>query len=215
MAKKTPQIHLRRRQLDQRYSMQRDDLYHVPTGLPVPMDDGATDHLVGSELPAITLAGTDERTDYLRDAGRRSTVFFFYPRTGQPHVPAPDGWDAIPGARGCTPQNAAYRDKYAEFNRLGVHVFGVSVQSSAYQQEFAKRNHIPFPILSDEGGEWVRAARLPTFDFNGQTLTKRFTLFVEGGIVKKVFYPVFPSDKDAEIVLSWLNIRISCSIIED
>ena len=185
--------------------MNRSDLYDLPKGLPVPNDDGATDHLDGAELPSVMLAATDSKTHDIRQLASKPTVFFFYPRTGQPHEPAPEGWDKIPGARGCTPQNCAYRDRYAEFRELGVQVFGVSVQTTEYQKEFVQRNNITFPLLSDDHHQWVRAAKLPTFDFNGMTLTKRFTLFAKEGVIRKVFYPVFPSDKDAEMVLSWLR----------
>lgn len=181
------------------------DLYNLPSGLPVPTDDGATDHLVGTTLPPIELTATDGEKYNLQQLASRPTVFFFYPRTGQPHEPAPEGWDEIPGARGCTLQSFAYRDKYTEFDDLGVQIFGVSVQTTTYQKEFSERNAIPFLLLSDCEYQWVNAANLPTFDFNGLRLTKRFTLFASDGVIQKVFYPVFPSDKDAETVLAWLK----------
>lgn len=181
------------------------DLHSLPQDLPVPTDDGATDHLVGARVPAITLPGTDGSSHDVSDLGLRPTVFFFYPRTGRPEESVPEGWDAIPGARGCTPQGCAYRDRYEEFSALGVRVFGVSVQTTEYQTEFVERNRIPFPLLSDVERAWIDAARLPTFMFDGMTLSRRFTLFVEGGMIRKVFYPVFPSDKDAETVLIWLK----------
>jgi peroxiredoxin len=136
------------------------------------------------------------------------TVVYVYPRTGRPGVALPDGWDAIPGARGCTPQSCSFRDHFAELTQLGVaRVFGLSAQDTAYQREAAERLHLPFPVLSDEGLKLTRALNLPTFSVAGMTLIKRMALVIEDGTIVKVFYPVFPPDKNAEEVAAWLKSR--------
>ena len=188
--------------------MRVNDLLNLPPDLPIPRDDGATDHLPGAAVPAIALPATDGSTVRLDGPDAPRTVVFAYPRTGRPGEDPPGGleaWNAIPGARGCTPQACAYRDRYAELQALGVRVFGLSTQDTAYQLEAVERLHLPFPILSDERLEFGRALRLPTFETTGLTLFKRFTLVIRGGRIEHVFYPVFPSDRDADQVIAWLR----------
>lgn len=130
---------------------------------------------------------------------------YAYPKTGVPGVPMPDGWDAIPGARGCTPQALAFKDHAEEIAEFGARVFGLSTQTTEYQRELVERLHLPFAILSDEALSLTRALQLPTFEVEGETLLKRLTLIVNEGAVEHAFYPVFPSDKAAETVLAWLR----------
>ena len=175
--------------------------------LPVPEDDGAARHLPGRRMPAIALAATDGAiVDLSRLRGL--TVVYAYPRTGQPGEPNPDGWEAIPGARGCTPQTCAFRDLFAELRSLGVsHLFGLSTQDTRYQREAAERLHLPFAILSDAALALTRALRLPTFETHGMTLLRRLTFIVRGGVIEHVFYPVFPPDQNAGEVAAWLKAR--------
>jgi peroxiredoxin len=177
----------------------------LPDGLPVPQDDGAASHLTGRRLPSLALAATDgSRVDLSTLTGR--VVVYIYPRTGQPGQPNPDGWDAIPGARGCTPQSCSLRDHFAELKALGVaRLFGLSTQNTDYQREAAERLHLPFPILSDQNLALTRALALPTFEAAGMTLLKRMALVIEDGVIVKVFYPVFPPDQNAGEVIAWLR----------
>jgi peroxiredoxin len=181
----------------------------LPAGLPVPVDDGAADHLRGMPVPSIALPSTSGRTVDL-SALRGRTVVYIYPRTGRPDKEVPKGWDEIPGARGCTPQSCAFRDSYAQFETLGARVFGLSTQTTAYQQEAKSRLHLPFELLSDADLALTRALRLPTFEFawsfgdQPATLIKRLTLVIRDGRIERVFYPVFPPDKNAEEVHAWL-----------
>jgi peroxiredoxin len=179
----------------------------LPPGLPVPEDDGAADHLTGMALPGVRLPSTLGGTADLAELSRDRLVAYVYPRTGTPGQPSPTGWDDIPGARGCTPQSCAYRDSLAEFTSLGATVLGVSRQSPDDQREFAEREHIPFPLLSDLDLRLRDTLRLPTFDVEGMTLYKRLTLIAEGGKIVKAFYPVFPPDRNAADVLAWLATR--------
>jgi peroxiredoxin len=173
--------------------------------IPAPVDDGAASHLVGMKVASVSLPATDGRTIDL-SALRGRTVMYAYPRTGKPGIENPDGWDQIPGARGCTPQSCAFRDRFAVLKSLGVeYIFGLSTQSTAYQQEAAERLHLPFAILSDEHLAFASAMRLPTFETGGMTLLKRLTLVIDDGVVEHVFYPVFPPDQDATNVMSWLK----------
>ncbi len=187
--------------------MRSDDLYSVPAGLPVPEDDGACDHLAGMEVPAIPLPATVGPPVTIGAATTRWTVVYAYPKTGVPDKSSPPGWDEIPGARGCTPQNCAFRDHYAELQRLGASVYGLSTQSTAYQQEMAARLHLPFPVLSDASLALTRALRLPTFTFAGETVIRRLSLILEGRKIVHVIYPVYPSNADAPAVMEWLTGR--------
>jgi peroxiredoxin len=177
----------------------------LPEDLPVPQDDGAARHLSGAKLPAIALAATDGTTvDLSRLAGR--SVVYVYPRTGRPGQDLPTGWNAIPGARGCTPQSCGFRDHFAELKALGVaQLYGLSTQDTAYQREAAERLHLPFAILSDVALKLTNALRLPTFSVDGMTLIRRMAWVVDDGTIAKVFYPVFPPDRNAEEVLAWLK----------
>jgi peroxiredoxin len=180
-----------------------DDLHTLPAGLPAPADDGACDHLVGLAVPPIALPSTSgEQVDLAALSGR--TVVYAYPRTGQPDRDPPPGWDAIPGARGCTPEACSFRDHHQELRSLGARVFGLSTQETAYQQEAAARLHLPFELLSDADLALTGALRLPTFDVAGMTLLKRLTLVITDGRIEHVWYPVFPPDTHAEVVGAWL-----------
>ena len=176
------------------------DPYVLPEGLPVPVDDGAADHLAGSELPDLVLPSSQGAVNV-----RDFEVLYVYPRTGRPGQDLLPGWDDIPGARGCTPQSCAFRDHNAELAALGARVAGLSAQSLDDQIEFAERNHMPFPVISDEWLDLARDPGLPTFDVDGLTLYKRLALVAERGRIVKVFYPVFPADRNAQDVVDWLG----------
>jgi peroxiredoxin (alkyl hydroperoxide reductase subunit C) len=185
--------------------MDERSLTTLPAGLPVPVDDGAAAHLTGALLPHVALRATDG-SDVDLAAVPGTVVVFAYPRTGRPGEPSlVDDWDAIPGARGCTPHTSAFRDLHAEFGALGARVFGLSTQDHAYQREMVERLHVPFPVLSDAALELTRVLRLPTFEVAGQTLLKRIAWIARDGAIERVFYPVFPPDRNAADVLAALR----------
>jgi peroxiredoxin len=182
------------------------DVYTLPPDLPAPVDDGAADHLLGTMLPQLTLESSQGPVS-MRELSRDRLVLYVYPRAGRPGHPSPAGWDDIPGARGCTPQSCAFRDHAADLAELGASLAGSSAQTLDDQVEFAERNHIPYPVIADPELRLGQALRLPTFDVEGVTLYKRITLVVEACAIAKVFYPVFPPDKNAEEVVTWLRGR--------
>jgi peroxiredoxin len=181
-----------------------DSFYELPPNLPIPVDDGACRHLSGLRVPSVPLPSTAGRVVNLGSLAGW-TVVYCYPRTGRPGEESPQGWDAIPGARGCTPQSCAFRDHHAEFDALGARVFGLSAQTTDYQQEAVARLRLPFELLSDADLAFARALRLPTFRVESMTLIKRLTLVLRDGRVAKAFYPVFPPDTNAEDVVAWLS----------
>ena len=170
----------------------------------MPEDDGSARHLAGMRVPAVGLPSTrggEVRLDRLE--GR--TVLFCYPRTGRPGEENPPGWDAIPGARGCTPEMCGIRDARAQFADLGARVLALSTQEEAYQGEMAERLELPFEVLSDADLRLVGALSLPTFEAAGARLVKRLTLVIDDGRIEHVFYPVFPPDGHAGEVIEWLR----------
>ena len=170
----------------------------------VPQDDGAVKHLLGMEVPRIALQATDATTVDL--CGPGLSVVYAYPRTSPPGGDALDGWDAIPGARGCTPQSCAFRDHFAELKELGVsRLFGLSTQTTEYQREAAERLHLPFPLLSDHSLRLASALGLPMFQASGLTLLRRLTMIIQAGVIRHVFYPVHPPEENADAVISWLK----------
>jgi peroxiredoxin len=182
------------------------DLFALPPDLPVPEDDGACDHLLGKMLPQLTLESSQGPVS-MRALSMDRLVLYVYPRTGQPDQPAGPEWDAIAGARGCTPQSCAFRDHAAELAELGAGLAGLSAQPIEEQLEFAERNHIPYPVIADPDRKLGAALGLPIFEFEGLTLYKRVTLVIEACAVAKVFYPVFPPDQNATEVVTWLRSR--------
>jgi peroxiredoxin len=179
--------------------------FPLPSDLPVPVDDGAADHLTGAALPHISLRSTAGRMVDLSQLTAARTIVFCYPMTGVPGKPLPSGWDLIPGARGCTPQTCSFRDHFEALRDLQAEVFGLSTQTPDYQLEMATRLHLPFEILSDADGKLTQALRLPSFDVDGMRLLKRVTLVIRSGRIEHVFYPVFPPNESAEQVLGWLQ----------
>jgi peroxiredoxin len=179
--------------------------YVLPDSLPAPVDDGAADHLEGMELPALSLPSTSGSEVDLREAAEGTLVLYVYPRTGRPGEALPEGWDDIPGARGCTPQSCAFRDHFGELEALGAYVLGMSAQPLSDQVEFAERVGLPYPILSDTRLKLAAAIDLPTFEVAGMRLYRRLTLIARAGRVVKAFYPVFPPDRNAGDVVAWLQ----------
>ena len=181
-----------------------ENAYELPEGIPIPTDDGAADHLPGIRIPSVPLISiSGDTVDLSALSGK--TVVYCYPMTGRPDRDPPQGWDEIPGARGCTPQSCSFRDHHAELRDLDARVFGLSTQDTEYQKEAAGRLHLPFQLLSDEKLAFAEALSLPAFEAEGMIVLKRLTLVIEDGRIEKVFYPVFPPSKNAEEVLAWLR----------
>jgi peroxiredoxin len=181
-----------------------DKLTELPQDLPTPVDDGACDHLRGLSLPSLCLLSTQAKQVDL-SAIPGYVVIYCYPMTGKPGIPLPDGWDEIPGARGCTPQSCSFRDSYQELTDLGVQVFGLSIQDTEYQMEAKDRLHLPFELLSDRNLSFATTLKLPILTIGERQFIKRVTLISQDGRIVKVFYPVFPPNQNADEVIKWLE----------
>jgi len=183
------------------------DLSKLPDNLPIPVDDGACAHLPGTRIPSIPLAATSGGTVNLGTL-TGTVVAYFYPMIGRPDRPPLVGWNEIPGARGCTPQSCAFRDHHAEIKSFGAQVFGISAQPLEDQKEAKARLGLPFELLNDSHFALADAMRLPTFEYQTARLIKRLTVIAVNGTIEKVFYPVFPPNRNAEDVLDWFNKRV-------
>ncbi|MEY4206499.1 MAG: hypothetical protein RL255_336 [Actinomycetota bacterium] len=172
----------------------------LPDNLPVPIDDGAAQHLVGMKFPDVEIRSTSNQ---FINPGKLPglNVLFCYPMTGVPGVPLPEGWDDIPGARGCTPQACSYRDAYPILKKSVNQIFGISTQDTDYQKELHERLELPYEILSDSQLELQQKLNLPIFEVNGKKLLKRLTMLIRDGKIQEVHYPVFPSNKDVDWVI--------------
>jgi len=184
------------------------DYMQLPEDLPVPVDDGAADHLNGMTMPSVVLEASDERQVDVGALGEGLTVLYVYPMTGTPGVELPAGWDDIPGARGCTPETCGFRDHFADLQRAGAdRVFGLSTQDLATQRELVERLRLPYPLLSDPEEKLGQALRLPSFEAGGATRYSRITLIIVDDTIDHVFYPIFPPNAHAIEVLAWLTER--------
>lgn len=181
-----------------------DVIFTIPTDLPIPLDDGACDHLENMRIPNVSLWSTDDQEINLSRLSGWN-VIFCYPMTGRPGVAIPEGWVQIPGAAGCTPQACSYRDNHTELKRNGVGVYGISTQTSEAQKEASSRLGLPYPLLSDADHSLSSALKLPLLEVGGLKLIKRLTLILKNGVIKKCFYPVFPPDKNVVEVIAWLS----------
>lgn len=182
------------------------DFTNLPADVPVPEDDGAADRLPGRTMPPLALRSTGDATVYLDALGAGRTVLYIYPLTGRPGTDLPEGWDSIPGARGCTPETCGFRDHHQELLAAGaVQVFGLSTQDTDYQREVVERLDLPFEMLSDPDRTLAQALDLPTFHVGGLTFYKRLTLIVRDNVIEHVFYPIFPPNEHADQVLTWLR----------
>ncbi|MEU5839997.1 peroxiredoxin [Streptomyces diacarni] len=182
------------------------DRTSLPAKPPVPEDNGAVDDLPGARMPCLELHGTRDVTVCLDTLGAGRTVIYVYPLTGRPDTDMPDGWDAIPGARGCTAEACSFRDHHQDLVAAGAtRVFGLSSQHTDYQREVVGRLHLPFQMLSDPTLGLARTLGLPTFESSGLVLYKRLTLIVRIGLIEQIFYPVSHPEEHADQVLTWLQ----------
>jgi len=175
--------------------------------IPAPKLDVSLEYLNNFIIPEIKLQSTSgDEIDLSKLIGL--TIIYVYPMTGQPNVALPQGWDEIPGARGCTPQSCSFRDNFSELKNLNIkNIFGLSSQTTKYQKEMSERLHLPYSILSDEKLIFTNALKLPTFKIDNMNLIKRITLILNNNKIIKYFYPVFPPDQNVNEVISWLKKR--------
>ena len=185
--------------------MEQHAVFTLPPDPPRPVNDGAADHLGGMAIPNISLPSTFGGLVDLSRLSSPRTVVYCYPMTHVPGNLLPREWDRIPGEDGCAPETCGFQEHYGELLELKAEVFGLSTQTTEYQNEMAGRRHLPFEILSDAEFKFYDALRLPTVEVKGMRLLKRLTLIIRGGRIEHVFYPVFPPNESADQVVQWLT----------
>jgi peroxiredoxin len=178
------------------------NLYKLPGDLPIPVDDGACNHLLGINIPSVILNSTSGANINVSTT-EGLVVIFFYPVIGRPDSPPMIDWNDIPGARGCTPQSCSFRDNYLNLKELKFKVYGISSQPLAHQIEAQQRLSLPFELLNDSEFMLTKALKLPTFQYQNTTYIKRLTIITENGMIKKIFYPVFPPNEHIFDVINW------------
>jgi peroxiredoxin len=163
-------------------------------------------YLVGRRLPDVELPATSGSSV---NPGRLKglAVLFCYPWTGRPGHPNPPHWDEIPGAHGSTPQAVAYSEAYGKFRKLGVGLFGISLQDSEWQREFVQRQKLAYRLLSDIGRKFSGDLGLQAFTTGGIDYLQRLTLITNNGIITTARFPVPSPEKDASEVLDLLQAR--------
>jgi peroxiredoxin len=161
--------------------------------------------IVGVPVPPLRLTATTGHGVDLTAVGDPWGVLYLYPMTAQPGVDLPDGWDDIPGARGCTPEACGFRDRHDDFAGLGAEVYGISSQSPEWQREAVDRLGLPFPLLSDAHHHLADELGLPTFTADDMRLYERLTLVVRHARVVRVFHPVPEPGEHAAEVARWLR----------
>lgn len=181
------------------------NLAPLPPDLPEPADDGAADHLPGRRVPSVRLDSTEGNGVDLGSLGPGRTLIYIFPMTGAPERDMPDGWDSIPGARGCSTHNCDIRDHYVELLQAGVaRVYGLSSQPMEYQRAVVDALRLPYPLLTDTDHVLAADPGLPTISAGELRLYRRAALIVSDGVIEHVFYPVFPPNRHASVVLDWL-----------
>jgi peroxiredoxin Q/BCP len=126
----------------------------------------------GDKIPdfiAKDTNGTD--FDSRQIVGKKPLVIYFYPKD---HTP------------GCTAEACSFRDQYEDFTDLGAEVIGISTDSVASHQKFAKQYRLPFVLLSDPDKKIRTLFGVPSAMFG--LLPGRVTYVADqNGIIQMIF----------------------------
>lgn len=182
-----------------------EEFTKLPDNLPAPHDDGEANHLLKMHIPGIVLPSTVKDSLDISKIDARYTILYFFPTMKVPGSPLPADWSNIPGARGCTPQNIAFNEHGADFQRYDAVSIGVSTQSIDELIQLSALRSFSQPLVSDSDLEFQQKLGVPTFQIEENTFYKRLTLIIQESKIIKVFYPVFPPDTHVLKILEWLE----------
>jgi peroxiredoxin len=163
------------------------------------------DRLIGKAIPDVELPATISDTVNIA-ANKGWSVVFVYPYTGRTGIADPPNWDHIKGAHGSTPQALAFSEIYPDFSKLNIKVFGLSLCTAEWQNEFAQRNNLPFPLLSDVSGKFSSALGLDRFQTGGRDFLTRVSLIIKDAKIAHAYFP--DPHADASICLNWLKAKL-------
>jgi peroxiredoxin Q/BCP len=141
--------------------------------------------VVGAPAPAFTLTDQDSHEFRLDSQIGKWVVLYFYPKDDTP---------------ACTKEACSFRDDYAKLSALGAQVVGVSVDDNSSHAAFARKHHLPFPLLADRGG--VVAKRYGAFsDWLVVSYARRHTFLIDPqGKIAKVYLNVDAENHAAEVI---------------
>lgn len=143
---------------------------------------------VGKAAPAFTLPAHPAGKVSLKDfKGKQAVVLYFYPRDNTP---------------GCTTEACDFRDRWDEIKKQGVAVLGVSTDSVASHEKFAKKFELPFTLLSDPDHE----------------VAEKYGVWVEKSNYGKKYMGLqratFLINKDGKIAAVWPKVKVAGHVAE-
>lgn len=137
---------------------------------------------IGADAPNLSAVDQNGKSHRLADEKGHPVIVYFYPKDGTP---------------GCTKEACAFRDSWNKFTTANVQVFGVSEDDAKSHEEFAKEQKLPFPILADPNGEWLRAFGVPM----RLGMASRVSFLIDAnGKVAKVYPDVDPGVHADEVL---------------
>lgn len=143
---------------------------------------------VGDKAPDFKLLGDDGVFHQLSDYLGQTVVVYFYPKDDTP---------------GCTKEACAFRDEYAQFEKLGIPVLGISYDDRDSHLAFKKKYDLPFVLLSDEDKS-VSAA----YGTKGIFMASRETFIVgKDGKIVKIYPKVSVSEHAADILKDLADLK--------
>lgn len=140
---------------------------------------------VGQSAPDFSLPDQDGHLRKLADFHGKWLALYFYPKDDTP---------------GCTQEACAFRDDLHQIAALGAEVVGVSLDDSNSHAEFAKKYHLPFPLLAGKNTD-VAARYGVQLNLGLFKLAKRYTFLINPqGNISKIYDKVETSRHSAEII---------------
>lgn len=146
----------------------------------------------GDAAPAFDLTDQEGQRRTLGDYRGQWLVLYFYPRDSTP---------------GCTAEACSFRDDVPRLRRMDTQVLGVSVDSPERHAGFAAEHHLPFPLLSDPGGEVARAYGA-YFGLGPLGFAKRHTFVIDpDGRIARIYRKVKPATHSDEVVAAVAELQ--------
>lgn len=129
---------------------------------------------VGQKAPDFDVTSSAGRRVRLADfAGKKNVVLYFYPAD----------FTMV-----CTRETCGFRDSYEELANSDTEVIGVSVDSDASHERFAKEHNVPFALVSDEQRSLAKTYDTLGFISNLIGKTARITYVIDkSGHIAGVF----------------------------
>lgn len=145
---------------------------------------------IGDTAPIFSLPDQDRKIHTLSDYKGKKVLLYFYPKDDTP---------------GCITEACGFRDGYEEFQNIGLVILGISKDSVKSHKKFAEKFNLPFPLLSDETGDVVRAyGSWGKKKFMGREymgILRNSFLVDEQGIIAKIYEEVKPKEHTSQVMV--------------